>query len=94
MVMYGEEFQIAQAISTIITGISLIYMVTAVLKDGRWLKITLAVAALFISTLAGVMREFFLFDTFRMVEWVFIVISGFFFLYATISSNRRLEAEA
>ncbi|MDI9615159.1 hypothetical protein [Methanothermobacter sp.] len=93
MIPYGREFQVAQFISTLITGLSLIYMLRVSACDGRWIPMTIAVSLLFISTVFGFMREIMAFDLMRTIEWVFIMLSAAMFLYASLRSNRKLEAE-
>ncbi|WP_321211939.1 hypothetical protein [Methanothermobacter sp. DP] len=93
MIPYGREFQVAQLISTLITGLSLIYMLRVSARDGRWIPMTIAVLLLFISTVFGFMREIMAFDLMRTIEWVFIMLSATIFLYASLRSNRKLEAE-
>lgn len=93
MIPYGREFQVAQLISTVITGLSLIYMLRVSAHDGRWIPMTIAVFMLFISTVFGFMREIMAFDLMRTIEWVFIMLAAAMFLYASVRSNRKLEAE-
>lgn len=93
MIPYGREFQVAQLISTVITGLSLIYMVRVSARDGRWIPMTIAVSMLFISTVFGFMREIIAFDLMRTIEWVFIMLAAAMFFYASVRSNRKLEAE-
>lgn len=93
MIPYGREFQVAQLISTLITGLSLIYMLRVSARDGRWIPMTIAVLLLFISTVFGFVREIMAFDLMRTIEWVFIMLSATMFLYASLRSNRKLEAE-
>ncbi|MGB9837632.1 MAG: hypothetical protein ACPLJI_02420 [Methanothermobacter sp.] len=93
MIPYGREFQVAQLISTVITGLSLIYMVRVSAHDGRWIQMTIAVSLLFVSTVLGFMREMMAFDLMRTLEWFFIMLAAAVFLYASVRSNRKLEAE-
>jgi len=93
MIPFGREFQVAQLISAVITGLSFLYMLMVSMQDRRWVYMTLAVLMLFISTVCGVLRKTVDFDAFRTAEWLFITFASILFFYATLKSNRKLEAE-
>jgi len=91
MITHGEEFKIAQLIALILIIPTFLYMITVCKSDIRWRNITYAVGFLFLSTTFAFLREFYYFDTFRTLEWIFIFIAAILFTYAAYSSNKNLK---
>jgi len=91
MITHGEEFKIAQIIALILITPTLFYMITVCKVDIRWRNITFAVFFLFLSTILALFREFYYFDTFRTLEWIFILIAAVMFAYAAYSSNKHIK---
>lgn len=94
MVAYGPEFKIAEIIALILITPTLIYMISVCQKDGRWKYMTYAVFTLFLSTIFALLREFYAFDTFRTLEWIFIFISSVLFAYAAYKSHKNIKSMA
>lgn len=91
MIAHGAEFKTAEFIALILVTPTLIYMISVCRVDSRWIKVTIAVFFLFLSTIFAFLREFYLFDTFRMLEWIFILLTAATFAFAVYSSNKSIR---
>ena len=92
MVAYGPEFKIAEIIALILITPTLIYMISVWKKDSRWKYMTYAVFTLFLSTTCALLREFYAFDTFRTLEWIFIFTASVLFAYAAYRSHENIKS--
>ncbi|NYB52060.1 MAG: hypothetical protein HVN35_05845 [Methanobacteriaceae archaeon] len=91
-VAYGPEFTIAQIIALVLITPTLVYMISVCRKDARWKFITYAVFTFFISTICALLREFYAFDTFRTLEWIFILLTSVIFAYAAYRSHKSIKS--
>lgn len=91
MITHGAEFKVAETISLIILIFTFYYMIIICRQEKRWRVFTYALGLLLLSTIFAVMREFYLFVTFRGLEWFFILMAGIAFAYACYLSNKRLD---
>ena len=90
-ILYGEFFKIAQVAALLLFIPAYYYMLMVYRYEKRWKLFTLAFGFLLLSTLSAIMREFYLFEVFRLIEWTFILIASVLFAYACYYSHTYLE---
>lgn len=90
-ILYGEVFLIAQIIALLLFMPAYCYMILVYRYEKKWKFFTIAFGWLLLSTLAAIIREFYAFATFRMLEWIFITIASLLFAYACYHHYTRLS---
>ncbi len=88
---YGEVFKIAEIIALLLFIPVYHYMLMVYKEEKKWRLLTLAFTALMISTLAAIIREIYLFNIFRLIEWIWILIASIMFAYACYYGNTQLR---
>ncbi len=91
----GEAFRIAQVIALIMLIPVFHCVLTALKQDYRWKLFLFAFSCLVISTSAAIMREYFIFETFRLIEWIWLLLASMLFASACYYSHlhsKSLEA--
>ncbi len=86
-VPYGEFFRIAQIIALLLFVPVFNYMIGVYKQNKKWRLFTLAFGFLLLSTIFAIIREFYLFDLFRLLEHLSILIASMVFAYTCYYSH-------
>lgn len=78
---YGEFIRIAQIIALLLFIPVFNYMIGVYKQEKKWKLFTLAFGFLLLSTIFAIIREFYLFDLFRLLEYLSILIASMVFAY-------------
>jgi len=90
--MYGEFFLIAQFIALLLFIPVFSYMVEVYKQEKKWRLFTMAFGFLLLSTTFAIIREFYLFEVFRLSEHCSIFIASVVFAYTCYYSHTYLRS--
>jgi uncharacterized membrane protein len=93
LVLFGEHFALAQIIALFIMIPSSIFIFRLCREKRNLFPVFWAYLFLLISTIFGILRELFLWDTMRILEWTSILFSSIIFLHISYSTFRNLRGE-
>ena len=94
MIFNYDFCKIAQIIALFLFIPVFYYMYTVYKIERKWKLFTIAFGFLLISTIFAILREFYsnLFDVFRGLEWLCILIASIIFAYTCYYSHVYLRA--
>ena len=84
--MYEDFFRIAQIIALLLFIPVFHYMILVYKQEKKWKLFTLAFGFLLLSTIFAILRGFFAFDIYRLLEHLSILIASVILTYACYHS--------
>jgi hypothetical protein len=88
---YADFFRIAQFIALLLFIPIFDYMLGVYKQEKKWRLFTLAFVFWFLSTIFAIVREFYLFDVFRLLEQLSVLMASIVFAYTCYYSNTYLR---
>jgi hypothetical protein len=93
MVLFGEYFTVGEIIALITMIFAFIIIYRICWKRKVFRKIVLAYLFFLLSTVFAILREYYLWDLFRTLEHVSLLVSSSIFLYIAYAAHKNLVGD-